>query len=683
MPKSIAPARAMHGARSTPGDTDICHTFVVVRAITGLAFTSLQCRIATLEGPDAGGTLGDARPMNANTSDLGGVPRSPAPGPDAPVADSAERHYELGRSLILTGDLRGGWVHLQRAMALRPGFALPRVLWGQLLLQRGQAADALESFTRAAEADPQCAEAHISLGTTLVLAGAARRAVPSYDAAIAVAPGEFRAHLLRGWALRQCDRLDEAVASLETALRLRPDVPQSLSEALFCYAWICDWDGVERMSQALRRIPGALQSVEPSTLIAFSDDPLEQLVAARTQAARIAGNSRPLPPPRRYDHGRIRIAYVSRDFFAHATSFLMAELFELHDRSQFAILGVSFIKDDGSGVRRRIAQACDEFVTLQDEPDHEIARWLREREVDIAVDLKGLTGFARPGIFALRPAPIQVSYLGHPGSLGASFIDYLIADEFLIPPASQAFYAEKIAYLPDSYQVNDRKRGVSPQLPTRAEAGLPANGVVFCCFNNNWKITAPVFDVWMRLLTVVEGSVLWLLADNRWAVENLRRAAQARGVAPDRLIFAERLPNDEHLARHGLADLFLDTLPCNAHTTASDALWSGVPIVTCAGRSFPARVAGSLLQAVGLTDLVTNSLEEYEALALALARDRQRLASLHAQLSHERLRLPLFDTPRFCGHLEQAYRHMWRTHREGRPASTFHVSRLETRAVAP
>jgi protein O-GlcNAc transferase len=621
--------------------------------------------------------------MSTNTNDLAAdVQRSHAPGPDTQAPDTAERQYALGRSLILSGDLRGGWVHLQRAIALRPGFALPRVLWGQLLLQRGQSADALESFRRAAEEDPQCAEAHLSLGTALVLSGAARRAVSSYDEAIAVAPGEFRAHLLRGWALRECGCLDEAVASLETALRLQPDVPQALAEALLCYAWICDWGGVERMLQALRQIPGAVQSVEPSTLIAFSDDPSEQLLAASSQAARIAGSSRPMPPPPRYDHGRIRIAYVSRDFFAHATSFLMAELFELHDRSEFSVLGVSFTKDDGSAVRRRIAQACDQFVTLRDEPDHEIARWLREREVDIAVDLKGLTGFARPGIFALRPAPVQVSYLGHPGTLGASFIDYLIADEFLIPPASQAFYNEKIAYLPDSYQVNDRKRAVSQHTPTRAGAGLPADGLVFCCFNNNWKITAPVFDVWMRLLAAVEGSVLWLLGDNRWAVENLRRAALARGVAPKRLIFADRAPNDVHLARHRLADLFLDTLPCNAHTTASDSLWSGVPIVTCAGRSFPARVAGSLLGAVGLKGLVTSSLEEYAALALALARDRERLRSLQAHLSHERERLPLFDAPRFCRHLEQAYRQMWRTHREGMPAATFHVSRIDTGAVA-
>jgi len=617
--------------------------------------------------------------MNPNTNDLAaGLMRLPAPGAHpAAIPAGPEEHYTLGRALVLAGDLRSGWIHLQRAIALRPGFALPRVLWGQVLLQRGQSAEALESFRRAVAADAQCAQAHLSLATALTLSGAARRALPSYDAAIAIAPREFRAHLLRGWALRQCDRLQDAVASLETALELQPDVPQALSEALFCYAWTCNWQGVERMERALRQIPGALAGIESSTLIAFSDDPAEHALAARSQAARIA-NSRPaMPPPPRYSHPRIRVAYVSHDFYAHATSFLMAELFELHDRAQFSILGVSFAGDDGSAVRRRIVQGCDRFVEMGPRSDHDVAGWLREQEVDIAVDLKGFTGFARPGVFAQRPAPIQVSYLGHPGTLGAGFIDYLIADEFLIPPAEQAFYDEKIAYLPDSYQVNDRKRVVSPALPSRADAGLPPAGIVFCCFNNNWKITPPVFDVWMRLLRAVEGSVLWLLGDNRPAVENLRREAALRGVAAERLIFAERVPNDVHLARHRLADIFLDTLPCNAHTTASDALFGGVPIVTCAGRSFPARVAGSLLHAVGLQELVTGSLEEYAALALALARDRKRLSALRAHLSDARERLPLFDTPRFCRHLEQAYRQMWQTYREGRPAATFHVGRID------
>ena len=587
--------------------------------------------------------------------------------------DSAESHYALGRSLILAGDLGRGWIHLQRALSLKPDFALPRVLWGQLLLQRGQHADALESFRRAEEADSRCVDAHLGAGTVLCLCGKAAAAVKSFDAAIALAPSEFRGHLLRGWALRQCSRLDEAALSLERALRLQPDLPQALSESLLCYAWMCEWEALQRMVTRLRRIPNALGNVEPSNILMFSDDPAEHAVAARAQAVRTAAGRAPLPPPRRYDHGRIRIAYVSHDFHAHATAFLMAELFELHERSEFEVLAVSFSGDDGSAVRRRIAQACDRFIEMGDRADAEVARWLREQEVDIAIDLKGFTGFGRPGVFAMRPAPIQVSYLGQPGTSGAPFIDYLIADEFLIPSEALQYYSEKVAYLPDSYQVNDRKRAVAVATPSRVESGLPERGVVFCCFNNSWKITPAVFDVWMRILAAVDGSVLWLLGDNASAIDNLRREAARRGVSADRLVFAERVANDLHLARHRLADIFLDTLPCNAHTTASDALWSGVPVITSPGRSFPARVAGSLLRAVGLEELATRSLAEYQQLAIDLARDRRRLTALRGRLSVAREQLPLFDTPRFCRHLEAAYRQMWQRHRDGKPPVTFCV----------
>jgi predicted O-linked N-acetylglucosamine transferase (SPINDLY family) len=275
---------------------------------------------------------------------------------------------------------------------------------------------------------------------------------------------------------------------------------------------------------------------------------------------------------------------------------------------------------------------------------------------------------------------VQVSYLGYPGTMAAPFIDYIVADPWVIPEAEQPFYSEKIAYLPDSYQANDRRRQPAERVPSRTEAGLPEHGFVFCCFNNSWKITAPVFDVWMRLLAAVPGSVLWLLEDNRWAAENLRREAAARGVSPERLIFAARVTNEVHLARHRLAGLFLDTLPYNAHTTASDALWSGLPAVTCAGRSFASRVGASLLSAVGLRELVTRSLEEYEALAVELACSPARLDAFRSGLTAQREALPLFDTPVFCRHLEAAYRYMWLLHREGRAPETFAVQRLERAA---
>jgi predicted O-linked N-acetylglucosamine transferase (SPINDLY family) len=299
---------------------------------------------------------------------------------------------------------------------------------------------------------------------------------------------------------------------------------------------------------------------------------------------------------------------------------------------------------------------------------------LREQEIDIAIDLNGYTGDARTGILSRRPAPVQVNYLGYPGTMGAPFIDYIIADRMVIPEENRVQYSEQIVYMPHAYQANDRRRRVAEKTPSRAEAGLPETGFVFACFNNTHKIGPEIFSIWVRLLQQTEGSVLWLFEDNALAADNLRREAAARGLAPERLVFAPRMKPPEHLARTRLADLFLDTLPYNAHTTASDALWMGLPVVTCPGKTFPARVAASLLQAIGLPELVTHSLEEYEALARALARDPARLAALKGKLARNRDTEPMFDTARFTRYLESAYTTMWERHQTGLPPEAFAVS---------
>jgi len=316
----------------------------------------------------------------------------------------------------------------------------------------------------------------------------------------------------------------------------------------------------------------------------------------------------------------------------------------------------------------------DRFVDVRGATDPAVAQLLRDLDVDIAVDLMGHTAGGRAGIFAYRGAPVQVNYLGYPGTMGAPFIDYIIADPFLVPAGSERFYSEQVVRLPDCYQPNDTKRRIGERTPTRAELGLPARGLVFCSFNNSFKINPPMFDVWMRLLREVEGSVLWLLETSGVVKGNLRREAEARGVSGERLLFAPRVALEEHLARHRAADLFLDTLPYNAHTTASDALWAGLPVLTCAGRSFAARVAGSLVHAVGLPELVTASLAEYEALALALARGPARLAELRGRLERNRLTAPLFDIERYRRHLEAAYETMWERHLRGEAPQAFNVA---------
>jgi predicted O-linked N-acetylglucosamine transferase (SPINDLY family) len=355
----------------------------------------------------------------------------------------------------------------------------------------------------------------------------------------------------------------------------------------------------------------------------------------------------------------------------------MAELFELHDRNKFETFGFSFGPDAQDEMRQRVVAAMDHFTDIRSLSDRDVAQLCQELEIDIAVDLMGFTQNNRSELFVERMAPIQVNYLGYPGTLGSPHIDYLIGDHTIIPENSRRHYSEKIVYLPDSYQVNDSRRFISPMRCSRADEGLPETGFVYCCFNNNYKITPGVFDIWMRLLGRVKGSVLWLLEDNALAASNLRKEALARGISPDRLIFAVRRSLPEHLARIRLGDLFLDTLPYNAHTTASDALWVGLPILTCAGESFAARVAASLLRAIRLPELITHTQDAYEALAVELALDPERYNALREQLCRNRLTTPLFDTKAFTANIEAAYTHMYVRYQENMPPEHMKIERSD------
>lgn len=386
--------------------------------------------------------------------------------------------------------------------------------------------------------------------------------------------------------------------------------------------------------------------------------------------------AKPLWAGERYSHDRIRIAYLSADFHLHATAHLMAELFERHDRERFEVSAWSFGPETGDAMRDRLRRAFEHFNDVRDVSDEGVASRLRAAEIDIAVDLKGYSKGCRPAIFARRVAPVQVNYLVYPGTTGAEYMDYIIGDAEVIPEEHEAYFSEQVVRLPDSYQVNDTKRVIAEHVPSRAAAGLPESGFVFCCFNNSYKITPEVFDVWMRLLQQVEGSVLWLLQDNTVASRNLKLEASARGVDPKRLVFAPRRPPPDHLARHRLADLFLDTLPCNAHTTASDALWAGLPVLTCRGHFFVGRVAASLMRAIGLPELIVDDLAGYEAVALRLAQRPGELAALKSRLAKNRMTHPLFDIDRYRLHLESAYATMMEHHRQGMPRQGFLVTTL-------
>jgi len=547
---------------------------------------------------------------------------------------------------------------------------------GSTLADLGRCEEAIACFDQVLALKPDLAEAHYNRANALRRIGRIDDAIASYDRALALAPSYLDAWHNRGSALELAGRFDEAIASYERVLAMQPDHPFTAGQCAFCHLNVNDWPKADALKRALDvRLDAGSGDVEPFVLVAFGDAPAAQLARTRGYVRRRFPRAfAPVPRASRASAGPIRVAYLSSDFRRHPTSYLIAELFERHDRSRFKIVGISFGPDDGSAIRARIVKAFDRFVDARAIGDAALAARMADMGIDIAVDLNGYIASNRMGILAHRPAPLQVSYLGYPATTAAPFIDYVIGDRFVTPGMDAEFYTERIVQLPDSYQVNDSTRDIGSHVPSRAEAGLPPDGFVFCCFNNNYKIAPPIFDAWMRLLGAVDNSVLWLLAGNEAAKTNLRNAARARGIDAQRLAFAARAEHAAHLARHRLADLFLDTLPFNAHTTASDALWAGLPLVTCTGSTFAGRVGASLLHAIGLPELVTASPEDYEALARKLALDPAMLAAIKEKLRSNRSTCSLFDTGRFTRHIEAAYAAMWERHQSGAPPEGFSVA---------
>ena len=437
-------------------------------------------------------------------------------------------------------------------------------------------------------------------------------------------------------------------------------------EKLFQQANICDWDITEDENKLIPSLGISNQLIPPFAMLSFSKmhQNGHRLRSEVFVKEKYPQNPLPLPAVPSQKPERIRIGYFSADFHNHATMYLLAKVFAIHDKQKFEIYAYSYGPDKSDQVRQNLIKSVDVFDDVREMSDKDIAMLARQDKLDIAVDLKGHTRHQRLGIFAYRPAPLQISYLGYPGTTGANFIDYIIADPIVIPPDQINAYSEKIIYLPNTYQANDNTRSISEKTGTRKDMGLPENGFVFCCFNSNYKISSAEFDIWMRLLNKVEGSILWLLKSNQWAEKNLKKEAEKRGVQKDRLVFAEKLPLDEHLARHIHADLFIDTFNVNAHTTASDALWAGLPVVTKLGQSFVARVAGSLLNAVGMPELITENEKDYEELILELATNPDKPKNKN-KLATNRLTKPLFDTESYTKDLENAYYNVYLNYLKG------------------
>jgi len=558
---------------------------------------------------------------------------------------------------------------------------------GSLLERLAEAAsnrklkDAHSAVRHALAQNPNKVAPWLHLGQELHRARHFSEAIACYDRAIALGSADAQAWVLRAHTLVAMERFAEAAEASDRALALDPGNQSAARVNKHALLFVCEWRRRDEVIRSVRdRVRGGQAVVTPFLHLAISESEAENLAVARIWAQGVP-SSEPLWRGERYDHDRIRIAYISTDFRDTLSVNAIAGGFERHDKRRFATIAISLRPSDGSDTRRRMEAAFDSFIDVQKMADADVAHLLREAEIDIAIDLNGYAGDRRTGILAHRPAPIQVNYLGYAGTMGMPFFDYIIADSTVIPPENQRFYSEKVVYLPRTFFPTDRKRRIAERTPTRSEAGLPSQGFVFTCQNTPYKISPDVFDVWMRLLHAVAGSVLWLGTAEPLTARNLQREARARGIAPERIVFGSWVKDRaDHLARLRLADLFLDTRPYNAHTTACDALWVGLPLLTCTGDTFPARVAASLLHAIDLPELVTESLADYERTALMLAREPERLAAIRAKLARNRDVAPLFDTTRFTLGLEAAYVRMWERHRAGLPPEHFAVAQPELRS---
>jgi protein O-GlcNAc transferase len=622
--------------------------------------------------------------------------------------NSADLHYALGNALRSLHRLEDANRSYENAIGLRPDFAEALNNRGTVLQNLGRPLQALAGFEQALSISPNNAEALNNRGNVLLELRRYDEAASSCSGALAAKPAFAEAFNNRGSALWKMKKIDAALADFSQALALQPEFPDALSnranllwtechdyelavrdleqlvrldpdfplargDLLYLRAYGGDWRGFEdEISRITAGVRQRAPVIQPFVFQAFCESPEDLLACSQTYANREYPALPALAAKAVGPERKIRLGYVCGEFRAHATSYLSVGLYEQHDRNRFEVLGFDNGRNDGSPTRKRLEAGFDRIIDITRLADQEAAERVLAEGIDVLINLNGYYGDQRMGIFSRKPAPIQVNYLGFPSTLGADYIDYILADRFVIPEDEQEFYTECVAYLPDSYQVNDDKRRISERLPTRADCRLPEEAFVFCNFNQSYKLTPRMFAIWMRILAQVPASVLWLWGNNPAFERNVKAEAVRHGVPGDRIIIAPNIPAADHLARLKLADLFLDSLPYNAHTTASDALWAGLPLLTCTGTTFAGRVATSLLHAAGLPELVTGSLDAYEAQAVALAGDRTCLHALRAKLEGSR-QSPLFDTGRFRTHIEAAYITMWERWKNGLAPAGFNV----------
>jgi predicted O-linked N-acetylglucosamine transferase (SPINDLY family) len=616
--------------------------------------------------------LGVLRLQQGDTGEAAAlIARALAINPNDPAAQA---HY--GMALMGQRRFEGAVSAFSKALALVPGHAVALMGRGTALRGLGRAAEALADHEAVLAADPGNADAWNGRGVLLRALGRMDDALDSFNRAIALWPDFAEALNNRGdlhWSERQ-DYL-AAVADLGRALALEPERPWLRGNLLHLKMMGADWDGLAHQIALIHdRVRAGKPVVQPFIYQAIAERPEDSQSCSRIHVRESRLTAAAAPPPWR-DHDKIRIGYVAGEFREQALSFVTAGLFEHHDKSRFEVIAFSNDGPNDGAMRRRLVAAFDKFIEINTLSDAEAAARVRAEEIDILVNLNGYFGAQRSGLFALRPAAVQVSYMGFPATLGAPYIDYVLADRMVVPEDERRFFDEQVVYLPDTYWVNDSRRAIADRVPSRAECGLPETGFVFCNFNNSYKLLPATFALWLRVLEQVPGSVLWLWqGTNPVFADNIRREAAAQDVAADRLVFAGPLPSEENLARLKLADLVLDSLPYNAHTTAADVLWTGVPILTLRGTTWPGRVAASLLAAISLPELITDSEDDFAAKAVALARDPTRLVALKQKLADNRLTTPLFDTARWTRNAEAAYVQMHARNQRGEAPASFSVT---------
>ena len=573
--------------------------------------------------------------------------------------NDASIQYNLAKALSDSGNDKDALAHHKKAVALAPNNPEAWLSYGKTASNLGRYDDALVWYGKALNLKPDYAEALINKGATLKELKRYEEAIAFAEQALVINPNLAEAWANKGAALKDLRRYEEAIVHYDKALSLKFNIDWVWGDLLYTKMKICDWAGLTESLEGISKKVMANEKVSQAlSLLALSDDALlHKKCSAIFAQAKYPANPTLGFIPKLSKKEKIRIAYFSPDFRNHPVSLLTAELFEVHDRDRFEVFAFSLQKAPiGDETNLRLRKGFDRFIDVDEMSDQEIAQLARELEIDIAIDLAGPTQYSRTGIFSYRAAPIQVNWLGYPGTIGADFIDYIVADKIIIPEPHQQFYAEKIVYLPNTYMVDDSKRTASIRVFTREEFSLPKNAFVFCCFNNDYKFNPQVLDSWSRILLTAKNSVIWISENNEYFRSNIVAEFESRGIDHDRIIFAQRVEMmADHLSRYALADLFLDTHPYNAHTTALDSLKAGVPVLTLMGQSFASRVAASLLNAIGLPELITNTQEEYEALAIDLAMNPQKLTDIKLKLAKNRLTAPLFDTPLFTKNLEAAY----------------------------